>query len=235
MPVYTWAKGLGCVYIMFCGPGRQDWCWHQKSQSRDSLMYTTHTALQLRQWCVCVYVHLWCIHVAWLSLLFCCGCRAFSKGSSNAMKAAGLKLAAAVVEGMPQTDRNMAAVQPEAWKLFEKQAKVGHAGSAAWDSLTCLCPTKQWQRHIGHNMANDINQDPSSCVCACDFGAPQDKSSDELRAAAAGLLGSICKAGGAVLWGSTGYYAEEALRAAVAGLDDSAAVSKADNTLCGLS
>jgi hypothetical protein len=41
------------------------------------------------------------------------------------MKAAGMKLAAAVVEGLPQTDRNMAAVQLEAWKLFEKQAKVG--------------------------------------------------------------------------------------------------------------
>ncbi len=53
-----------------------------------------------------------------------CNCRAVTKGSSNAMKAAGLKLAAAVVEGLPQTDRNMTAVQAEAWKLFEKQVKV---------------------------------------------------------------------------------------------------------------
>jgi len=52
----------------------------------------------------------------------------------------------------------------------------------------------------------------------------QDKGSDELRAAAAGLLGSICKAGGAVLWGSAGYYAEEALKAAVAALDDAPSV-----------
>lgn len=51
-------------------------------------------------------------------------CRALAKGSSNAMKAAGLKLAAAVVEGLPQTDRNMTAVQTEAWKLFDKQVKV---------------------------------------------------------------------------------------------------------------
>lgn len=58
-------------------------------------------------------------------VLACCRCcRAVGKGISNAMKAAGLKLAAAVVEGLPQTDRNMTAVQAEAWKLFEKQAKV---------------------------------------------------------------------------------------------------------------
>jgi hypothetical protein len=43
------------------------------------------------------------------------------------MKAAGLKLAAAVVQGLPQTDRNMATVQVEAWKLFEKQVKVGNS------------------------------------------------------------------------------------------------------------
>jgi hypothetical protein len=60
-------------------------------------------------------------------------CRALAKGSSNAMKAAGLKLAAAVVEGLPQTDRNMAAVQTEAWKLFDKQIKVlPTAGSCNW-------------------------------------------------------------------------------------------------------
>lgn len=40
------------------------------------------------------------------------------------MKAAGLKLAAAVVEGLPATDRNMSAMQAEAWKLFERQVKV---------------------------------------------------------------------------------------------------------------
>lgn len=51
-------------------------------------------------------------------------CRAVGKGSSTAMKAAGLKLAAAVVEGLPQTDRNMATVQAEAWKLYDKQVKV---------------------------------------------------------------------------------------------------------------
>lgn len=58
------------------------------------------------------------------AVLCCDPCRALGKGSSNTMKAAGLKLAAAVVEGLPQTDRNMLAVQAEAWKLFEKQAKV---------------------------------------------------------------------------------------------------------------
>lgn len=54
--------------------------------------------------------------------------------------------------------------------------------------------------------------------------APQDRTSDEMRAAAAGLLASICKAGGAVLWSSAGYYAEEALKAAVAALEDAASV-----------
>lgn len=53
----------------------------------------------------------------------------------------------------------------------------------------------------------------------------QDKTSDELRAAAAGLLASICRAGGAVLWSAGGYYAEEALKAAVAALEDAATVS----------
>lgn len=52
----------------------------------------------------------------------------------------------------------------------------------------------------------------------------QDRSSDELRAAAAGLLASLCKAGGAVLWGSAGYYAEEALKTAVTALEDAASV-----------
>lgn len=74
----------------------------------------------------------------------CCDpCRALGKGSSNAMKAAGLKLAAAVVEGLPQTDRNMPAVQAEAWKLFEKQAKVrAHAAQlqhAAWQQDLRRC------------------------------------------------------------------------------------------------
>jgi hypothetical protein len=46
------------------------------------------------------------------------------------MRAAGLKLAAAVVEGLPQTDRNMAAIQTEAWKLFDKQVKVQAAATA---------------------------------------------------------------------------------------------------------
>lgn len=56
------------------------------------------------------------------------------------MKAAGLKLAASVVEGLPQTDRNMAALQAEAWKLYEKQVKVrawaaGGAGGSTWEGV----------------------------------------------------------------------------------------------------
>lgn len=53
----------------------------------------------------------------------------------------------------------------------------------------------------------------------------QDKTSDDLRACAAALLGAICRAGGAVLWSSGGYYGEEALKAAVTGLEDAATVS----------
>lgn len=40
------------------------------------------------------------------------------------MKAAGLRLAACVVEALPYQDRNTPAVQAEAWKLFERQVKV---------------------------------------------------------------------------------------------------------------
>jgi hypothetical protein len=53
----------------------------------------------------------------------------------------------------------------------------------------------------------------------------QDKSSDELRAAAACLLGAMCRGGGTLLWSAGGYYAEEALRIAVTGLEDAASVS----------
>lgn len=67
------------------------------------------------------------------------------------------------------------------------------------------------------------------CVCAL-----QDRTSDEMRAAAAGLLASICKAGGAVLWSSAGYYAEEALKAAVAALEDAASVREARRHMPGL-
>ena len=47
--------------------------------------------------------------------------RAYAKGSSQGMKLAGLRLAACVVEGLPNLDRNTPAVQAEAWKLLEKQ------------------------------------------------------------------------------------------------------------------
>lgn len=65
--------------------------------------------------------------------------RAVGKGNSNAMKAAGLKLAAAVVQGLPQTDRNMATVQAEAWRLFEKQVKVGDPTQACDVPLQQQC------------------------------------------------------------------------------------------------
>jgi hypothetical protein len=64
------------------------------------------------------------------------------KGYSNTMKAAGLKLAAAVVQGLPRTDRNMATVQAEAWKLFEKQVKVGGFEPAQLVSRAAL-PNRQ--------------------------------------------------------------------------------------------
>lgn len=69
----------------------------------------------------------------------------------------------------------------------------------------------------------------SRMVCTCSVlccAVLQDKSSDELRAHAAGLLGAMCRSGGAVLWTSAGYYAEDALKAAVAGLEDAATVSR---------
>lgn len=167
------------------------------------------------------------------------------------MKAAGLRLAACVVEALPYLDRNTPAVQAEAWKLFEKQVKVCleqradvsmHAkGLGApsrsyalrqlehalyvkpvvdgmhWVTLTHLLNTVQnsarpWQRCKMHGVLLH------SAVL-------QDKSSDELRAAGAALLGAMCRVGGSYLWTSTGYYAEEALKLAAAGLDDAATVS----------
>lgn len=65
-----------------------------------------------------------------------------------------------------------------------------------------------------------------TCVRVHAMFALQDKTSDELRGAAAGLLASICKAGGAVLWSSTGYYAEDALKISIAALEDAASVRK---------
>lgn len=50
--------------------------------------------------------------------------RATAKGSSLAVRARGLRLAAAVVEGIPPLDRNALLVQSEAWKLVERHARV---------------------------------------------------------------------------------------------------------------
>jgi hypothetical protein len=50
----------------------------------------------------------------------------------------------------------------------------------------------------------------------------KEKGADDLRAAYAALLAAICRAGGSFLWTAAGYYAEEALKMAVAGLTDEA-------------
>jgi hypothetical protein len=85
---------------------------------------------------------------------------------------------------------------------------------------TCSCQPRQHFWHCG--TAHLTLQTTISWVCWC--WSVQDKSSDELRAAAAGLLAAICRAGGAVLWSAGGFYAEEALRLAVGALDDAATV-----------
>lgn len=59
-------------------------------------------------------------------------CRAADKSNSNRMRAAGLRLAAHVVEALPYLDRNTAAVQAEAWRLLEKQVKVSHQMALAY-------------------------------------------------------------------------------------------------------
>jgi hypothetical protein len=56
--------------------------------------------------------------------------RAYGRASTLPLKLSALRLAAAVVEGLPPTDRSAAAVQAEAWKLAEKAAKVGGRGLA---------------------------------------------------------------------------------------------------------
>lgn len=53
----------------------------------------------------------------------------------------------------------------------------------------------------------------------------KDKTSEDVRAAAVGVLTAMAAAGGALLWTSGGYYFEEALRACVSGLEDAATVS----------
>jgi hypothetical protein len=50
----------------------------------------------------------------------------------------------------------------------------------------------------------------------------KEKGPDDLRAAYAALLAAMCRAGGSFLWTAAGYYAEEALKMAVAGLTDEA-------------
>lgn len=50
----------------------------------------------------------------------------------------------------------------------------------------------------------------------------KEKGPDELRAAYAALLAAMCRAGGSFLWTAAGYYAEESLKLAVAGLTDEA-------------
>lgn len=54
--------------------------------------------------------------------------RAATKGATPAVRLAGMRLAVAVVDGLSPLDRNAAAVQAEAWKLYERGSKV----TAAW-------------------------------------------------------------------------------------------------------
>lgn len=51
--------------------------------------------------------------------------RTAAKGSTPALRLAGLRLAAATVEGLNPLDRSAAAVHGEAWKLAERGMKVG--------------------------------------------------------------------------------------------------------------
>jgi hypothetical protein len=54
----------------------------------------------------------------------------------------------------------------------------------------------------------------------------KEKGPDDVRAAYAALLAAMCRAGASFLWTAAGYYAEEALKLAVAGLtDDTVTVS----------
>ncbi|KAF8072444.1 hypothetical protein HT031_000103 [Scenedesmus sp. PABB004] len=133
--------------------------------------------------------------------------KALAKGSSAATKAAGLRLARAVVEGLPQLDRNAPLVQAEAWKLFEKQVKVRRR----------LRYERSMRSACGSDSARGSAAPPTRRAAL----AVQDKASEEaLRAAAAGLLGAMCRGGGAALWASGSYYAEEAVRLLLAGLEE---------------
>jgi hypothetical protein len=121
------------------------------------------------------------------------------------MRAAGLKLAAAVVEGLPQTDRNMAAVQAEAWKLFEKQVKVGiHWEQNSHNSKSiCTCQRHRVPKDQQRNQAavagvvqtlaflNNMPQVPRGSVCTAgqNLGRAARRSS---RAAGVHLQGGCC-------------------------------------------
>lgn len=53
--------------------------------------------------------------------------RLSTKGATPALRLAGLRLAAAVVDGLNPLDRSAAAVHGEAWRLYDKFIKVGGA------------------------------------------------------------------------------------------------------------
>lgn len=58
------------------------------------------------------------------------------KGSTPALRLAGMRLAVALVEGLNPLDRAAAVVHGEAWKLYERGGKVGQGRVCA---CGCSC------------------------------------------------------------------------------------------------
>ena len=148
--------------------------------------------------------------------------RAALKGATPALRLAGMRLAAAVVGGLGPSDRSGAAVQAEAWKLFDRGVKVRAPARADRGGKRALFVARA--RHP------KLLFFPSILTLAyahthipCGALPPpltQDKACEEQRAAALSIAAAIARAGGGALWAGGGGGWEEACRACVAALDD---------------
>lgn len=118
-------------------------------------------------------------------------------------------------------------------RIRDFQPHVASVCWASWCNNKVLPKGSGMSSYICKTQRNSCHHQPSDLESVVTHSTQplilrvvqQDRSSDELRAAGAALLSAICHAGASYLWSSTGYYAEEAVKLAVAGLGDAASVS----------
>ena len=87
--------------------------------------------------------------------------RAVAKG--GALRLTGLRLAAAAAEGLNPLDRNVGAVQSEAWRLYDRTVRVR--------CVVCLClflrDGMPGQRESERRVRTGERRIDVGCVCAC--------------------------------------------------------------------